>query len=349
MNIIIDFEISLHLPMEGISDLSWLRDNLYCAVGNAVKFSDSNGDGVKVSIQYTNTNSSNINSPLDFDGSSSANILKNDNHPSLKVIIQDSGILLSTEALQNFFNQPQQSNRTQMGGMGQGVYCLKERITALGGDCGVHTRPDGNSGTVVWFSIPFPEAKSNETGSVKILPTLFHTVSRGGTSRGTSIKLINDKNNYVSSFVRFDGNNNHQNEAENNSSNLFVPFDSNYRSLVQAGGGKNGLNSPKSNFRRFSNTEEYSSDNSTKISVLDGLHILVVDDSVPILKMMCKVLRQANAIVVDAKNGQDALDQFINLRQGKFDIVITDIQVKVVNKLMINSIYYDNMTIYLTS
>ena len=61
-------------------------------------------------------------------------------------------------------------------------------------------------------------------------------------------------------------------------------------------------------------------------SVLQGLHILVVDDSVPVLKMMVKVLKQANAIVVEAKNGQDALRKFVDA-DSEFDIVITDIQV----------------------
>ena len=88
---------------------------------------------------------------------------------------------------------------------------------------------------------------------------------------------------------------------------------------------------------------------SVKTTILEGLRILVVDDSVPILKMMVKVLKQAKAIVEEAKNGKEAVDKF-KICEGNFDIVLTDIQVIIKSDyfkssyvLLLTFIYYHKL------
>jgi hypothetical protein len=38
---------------------------------------------------------------------------------------------------------------------GLGLYSLRKRIAALGGECGVRARDDGQQGSVFWFSFPY--------------------------------------------------------------------------------------------------------------------------------------------------------------------------------------------------
>ena len=64
------------------------------------------------------------------------------------------------------------------------------------------------------------------------------------------------------------------------------------------------------------------------ISILSGLSILVVDDAATILKMVSYVLLRAGAKVVQAKNGQEAVEK---CQETVFDVVITDIQMPVLN------------------
>jgi CheY-like chemotaxis protein len=71
---------------------------------------------------------------------------------------------------------------------------------------------------------------------------------------------------------------------------------------------------------------------------LSGLSILVVDDAVSILKMMAMILSKAGADVIQAMNGQDALDRVMERSersdrlgdcQPVFDIIVMDIQMPV--------------------
>ena len=285
--------LPFNLPMEGMSDLNWLRQNLYCMIGNAVKYSLPSGDGVTVTVEYIENkeNSNNLDSLL-------------------TILVKDCGESLSPSAVDNFFDNPVQRNRTQMGGMGQGVYCLKQRVFALGGDCGVSGRSDGKSGTIVWFSIPFtnstPENLLVADNSVSNIAVSNAKMS-GASAREDKILDINRSEimglggltpsvSAMCHHEALDTSTSYPRNVIIASLNSDVPQD-----LIRA---------PLHN----------------NANVLQDLRILVVDDSVPILKMMVKLLKQANAIVTESKNGQEALNKFIE-SEGDFDIVITDIQV----------------------
>lgn len=58
--------------------------------------------------------------------------------------------------------------------------------------------------------------------------------------------------------------------------------------------------------------------------------ILAVDDSKPLRKMLCDVLRDAGHDVVEAEDGKQGLDR---LREQMPDIVITDLTMPVMNGL----------------
>ena len=61
-------------------------------------------------------------------------------------------------------------------------------------------------------------------------------------------------------------------------------------------------------------------------SVLAGLNVLVVDDSVPILKMMSSSLsKKAKAVVTQAKDGLEAVAA-AEKAALRFDVILTDIQ-----------------------
>jgi CheY-like chemotaxis protein len=65
-------------------------------------------------------------------------------------------------------------------------------------------------------------------------------------------------------------------------------------------------------------------------SLLRGLSILVVDDATIIVKMISFILTKAGAKVTQAKNGLDAV---VKTKETDFDIVITDIQMPVLDGL----------------
>ena len=122
--------ISDDIPDEIMTDLSWLRDNLMCIIGNAVKYSVAS---VLINVK---TVSSGGNRMLEID-------------------VQDSGAdKLSPTQLKALFDRPIQFAREAVGGMGVGLFCMGERCKALGGESGARLRLDNKSGVVVWFRIP---------------------------------------------------------------------------------------------------------------------------------------------------------------------------------------------------
>ena len=296
-NTAIQFQpLPLDLPIYGKSDLNWLRDNLYCVMGNAIKYSLPTSDGVLITIEY------NLGSQEPYVS-------------TLKFSFQDCGEYLSTKAMESFFERPIQRNRIKMGGMGQGVYCLKQRVLALGGTCDIERRVGNIPGTIVWFSIPF-KAIINDDSSIDMIEL------PNSSTISAAHEIINEDGK--------DHNTLHLNLEFNTQfgTNVLMsePTVNDDRTIQYQNSTVEVNRKYSSSFRRLSNTTTVVPINVDKISVLSELRILVVDDSVPILKMMVKVLKLENAIVTESKNGQDALDKFIGV-EGNFDIVVTDIQV----------------------
>ena len=130
------------LPTNILADFKWLREDLMCVAANALKFSQERSKVpviVRVTID-TNDNDTTI--------------------PMLRFSFMDSGQSLSENRYSTLFDHPKMlsSERMGMGGMGLGLYCLRERVTAMGGRYGARKRNDGLEGTEVWFSIPLLHA-----------------------------------------------------------------------------------------------------------------------------------------------------------------------------------------------
>ena len=439
----------LNLPLTGKTDVSWLEDNLYCLIGNAVKYSLSSGDGVLVTVKYDIIISEDHTADADDISVASSQQCKSQNssssyassiHPDtpglLIISIQDSGTDLSEDSLLKFFRCPLSHERGQVGGLGLGLYCLKQRVNTLGGSCGVRLRSDGNSGTVVWMKVPLMNPSTPyhsdmlPRGIFNKSPSINDVSSRKSTPRITSLSfmepthshsdrlrrqtMLNPSTAYqISSFCttaacsyNVSGSNTPRSDCDTIDTSeiktstemksflpvdsttlvlssavidspLMVPFDrllpdeSSYCvdeeveqelkvssiSLLKM----NNLTTTAASRGSFNDTDNYKTiqennenlshilenqqnilttdddhPNKGKIyngSIFNGLSILVVDDSIPILKMLVKVLKQAGAIVTEAKNGKEAFDKFVNAK-GEFDVVVTDIQVNWFNYIL---------------
>ena len=129
------------LPDEIMMDEKWLKDDLLCVASNAVKYSRAN-QGLpallRVAVVRLPTEGvANIPSP-----------------PLVQFSFIDSGYPLPDDKLANLFDRPVHNERMQTGGMGLGLFCLREHIHALHGQYGARKRSDGREGTEIWFSFP---------------------------------------------------------------------------------------------------------------------------------------------------------------------------------------------------
>ena len=106
------------LPDEILMDEKWLKDDLLCLAGNAVKHCRAN-QGVPALLRIAI-----VPSPTD----EKANLPSS---PSVQFSFIDSGYPLSDERLTNLFDRPVHSERMLIGGMGLGLYCLSEHMQAL--------------------------------------------------------------------------------------------------------------------------------------------------------------------------------------------------------------------------
>ena len=164
------------VPEDIMTDFSWLRDNLMCIIGNAVKYSVAS---VLINVKAVSIGGIKM----------------------LEIGVQDSGAdKLSSMQLKALFDRPIQFARENVGGMGVGLFCMGERCKALGGESGARLRLDGKPGTVVWFRIPLepcPPGKKATKSELFMLKEQqlerYHQtlcankIDRGGSSASASL------------------------------------------------------------------------------------------------------------------------------------------------------------------
>ena len=113
------------LPDEIMTDEKWLKDDLLCLAGNCVKYSRSNQQTpavMRVAI---------VPSPIDGKAISNTNTTNTlSSSSSVQFTFIDSGYPLAEERLKNLFNRPVHSERMDIGGMGLGLFCLRQHIEA---------------------------------------------------------------------------------------------------------------------------------------------------------------------------------------------------------------------------
>ncbi len=153
-------EICSHI----ITDKQWLVENLLCLLSNASKYSSKGTVTVEVSKVPMSVD--------DVHGSSSPRRAVSPALPTelteyLRFEVQDTGVGMSDDAMQDLFKPFKQAQRLA-GGTGLGLFSLAKRVEALQGTYGVMRRPDGEQGSVFWFTIPYrPDRESAEVLRVR--------------------------------------------------------------------------------------------------------------------------------------------------------------------------------------
>jgi CheY-like chemotaxis protein len=262
----------------------------------------------------------------------------------LRIEVEDAGIGLSDEAKLTLFNPFKQAQRLA-GGTGLGLYSLAKRIEALNGHYGVSNRRDGNPGSLFWFAIPY---RPDET-----LAQIIQQKNHRHLQRGSSIKAF--MNHTGRSLAARGG----------NAAGRHPPVAGELIDLESA---------PPLNSRSMSNNSVHTdpagaatsptaarpqsghSDSMSVGDVLDGISsiprveapklcILLVDDSLSILKMTSMMLKRGGHKVEQADNGAVALDLILqgyarNKKQhgakcadSPFDVVLMDLQMPVMDGL----------------
>jgi len=144
------------------TDIQWLEENLLCVLANAIKYSNNH------SVILTITNHT-INHSAHRKG-------------TVKFSICDEGVCLNDQELDVFFNVNYIDDKASAGlnimqchggGIGLGLFTLAKRIECLGGEYGVSNRIDGKQGIEVWFNLPIERESFLVPVPKKILfPTL---------------------------------------------------------------------------------------------------------------------------------------------------------------------------------
>jgi CheY-like chemotaxis protein len=277
-----------------ITDKHWLIENLMCLLSNAVKYSPG-GVTIDLYLEMLSGDALEVHRAM---LSSQCMSSKLSDAPVLRVTVEDPGIGIP-EATRSSLFQPFKQAQRMAGGTGLGLYSLKNRIVALGGDCGVNNRSDGKQGSRFWFTFPYrpdPDAAaavvSTSTGathsaahppSPDIPNTVACTTAACTTAAGT---------------------------ARSNDS-----------------GGSQPLTERSINIRDA--TETY---RNLCSAAIEPLHILLVDDTLTILKVTSRTLKLNGHTVETAENGVESLERLkAAYGSGKFAMVLTDLQMPVMD------------------
>ena len=113
------------VPEEILVDEKWLKDDLLCVAGNAVKYSRAR-QCVPVHIRVSVINPAAINGT---NTNSTSGVAKDTS--MLKFTFTDSGSPLPDEKLKTLFDRPEHSDRAMTGGMGLGLFCVCQHMLVL--------------------------------------------------------------------------------------------------------------------------------------------------------------------------------------------------------------------------
>jgi CheY-like chemotaxis protein len=319
-----------------------------CLISNAIKYSC--GGSVVVCCYLmegpAKISSPSINTSSDIDDRTALPIIKTPSNVGmgqyLVVEVEDSGIGISLDKRHTLFSPFQRAQRMATGGTGLGLYSLRKRIESLGGECGIKDRYDGKQGTVVWFSFPY---RPDPTGSCPISARSC-SISAESSVDGhyesaeennlsvlrRKAKLIGEAANRINRSpidrIRYPTHSHSkhgsgsktpksQNLSPNPNSNALSP------ALVLT-----PILSPVSRASSHLNGNSKSQFEISAISNLRAPRILIVDDSMSILKMCRRAMERAGYAVTVAENGFLALDILI-LKHREFDVMLTDLQMPV--------------------
>ena len=229
------------------------------------------------------------------------------------------------------------------GGTGLGLYSLFKRVEALGGDCGVKARSDGNPGSAFWFSFPYrpdptaivPSSNRRESRNRNLaivslldqsasdsgrmsLPLRNGTMSVSGAVRTESLPtdLPNDDNDGIevwhASRPADDRVTPDSNPPSNNISAISPLLMINVLPVSEQSNPPSVLQTPMPND--------------------DSLRVLLTDDAPTILKVCKRMLRTNGHAVLTAVNGQQSLEKLKTYyANDECDVLLTDLQMPVMD------------------
>ena len=218
----------------------------------------------------------------------------------------DTGIGISQEVMDDLFSPFKQAQRLA-GGTGLGLYSLAKRIDALDGFYGVRARDDGIQGSNFWFAIPY---KADTVTSLHNSDVARKTDNKNKLFSAVHLKLpVSDSTSEVSSVLT-------KIELLDN------PLKRDNHDLT-------------SRNISFSSSATKTVCSATTNLNIQNLNILLVDDSLSILKMTGTLLRKRGHTVAEAVNGAEALKKLASIRANKdmkpFDLILMDLHMPVMD------------------
>ena len=265
-----------YIVLTVLCSCQWLIENLLCLVSNAVKFTTEGMVEVSCSLD-----------------------MSRDKKPLLRFEVEDTGIGITPQVRSSLFKPFSQAQRCA-GGTGLGLYSMSKRMEALGGDCGLMDRRDGEQGSIFWFRIPYvPDIDSAEDrtspaptvtgGSRAAMGTYFRPLSTRAQGPAASSRWTRDTQDDVIPFSHDDP----QLTALADDDCVFAPVEDPSQS---------------------------------RPACPPSLSVLLVEDSIVIQKSTTKALTRLNAVVDLADNGSIALGLMM---RNKYDLVLMDLQMPV--------------------
>jgi CheY-like chemotaxis protein/signal transduction histidine kinase len=326
------------------TDRQWLQDNILCLVSNAVKFSMKGMVTVRVYISSPPTVPSLvISQPLLMSASHSINSQRKGIFTDIEIgtirseeldersyiqhirfEVEDEGVgilssietldLSSVEVTSAVFSEPSTAAKgtgNNVGGSGLGLFCLAKRVAALGGEYGVIdkstlTRP--SEGSLFWFSIPF----SPDYGNLKQAPIIrckSHSPGDGKVHDPFSHRWF-DHNGEILADACLVPSKTPPSYVDNGSSSLPI------ENVVNTG--LSSLDLLQKKLSAAASLSEEATNKSLSVPPLSNeannqdvrkQHVLVVDDSLPIVKMLKIMLEKNGFLVSTASNGLEAVNR----------------------------------------
>jgi CheY-like chemotaxis protein len=328
-----------------ITDRQWLQDNLLCLVSNAVKYS---GEGTLTTVKVLVGYKQDVSNPPSVEnvGEECDEVRVVREAPKtrrlmLRFEVEDNGIGLkipdphssigegSTDEeirARRIFQEPDFMNRKELGGSGLGLHCLAKRVEALRGEYGITGRQDEKHGALFWFSIPYTPALTGsvdpdtsrigdayssppappvgkhwfESGDPEVKKSIssMSTISQAGPDEGG--KTLSEKK--VSFSFQ---------EPSEASSKVTVPRELS-NTFTKDDAMASSYSIPCSNISSSKTESSLLSVPVVVSPIAEKPRLLVVDDSLAILKMLKMMLEKNGYDVITAVNGLEALQYFQN-------------------------------------
>lgn len=328
-----------------ITDKQWLQENILCLLSNAVKYSNegivsvsiflvendmeeweeqqnresissmSNSSVVQLESKTVSSSSYGVDTHIRPEAKRSSIGKEKWRDAVLRIEVEDFGIGLTEEAMKNLFKPFKQAMRLA-GGTGLGLFSLAKRLDALNGKYGVQQRRDGGQGSLFWFSIPY-RPDTTQQGKCSA-PLYIHA----------------DKKQLLNLSVC--------NQSQKSTNDTVVPIDLMHSAKISSKEMKTDFEENKSKIIKPSVPQRMTiiEDGGSKGS----LNILLVDDSLPILKMTTTMLQRQGHSIINAENGAQAFATLVSrlptdsistmkalLRP--FEVILMDLQMPVMDGL----------------